>query len=230
MIPGGLRSAAAALRYWEDRQQIVANNLANANTHGFKAERVFARLVGENLVAADTATDLTQGNLTSTGRPLDLALEGPGFFVIETADGERLIRGGAMHVDDAGRIVTARGEPLLGDDGPIVIPPGAVEIAADGEVRVEGRSVGRLRVEDVPPDATLAHAGAGRFLTDAARVPVDPDARQVRQGRLEESNVNPIESLVEMITVQRSFAAVQRSVRVIDEVMGTIANRIGKIG
>lgn len=229
MRPDGLLAAAKALRYWEDRQQVLAHNLANADTPGFKAERVFARLIEGEGVVARTATDQSQGTLTPTGRPLDLAIDGPGFFVVDTPDGDRLTRGGAMHVDDVGRLVTAAGHPLLGEQGPIVVPPGAVEIDASGTVSVDGREVARLRMEAVPADVSLVRESGGLYRPDALRMPLDASQRRVRQGHLEESNVSPIESLVDMITVQRSFAAVQNSVRVMDDVMGTIANDLGRV-
>ena len=92
MRTNGLTSAASALRYWERRQEIVANNLANVDTSGFKAERVFARAMGDGLPAVETATDLRGGTLTQTGAPLDVALDGKGFLVVDGPHGERLTR------------------------------------------------------------------------------------------------------------------------------------------
>jgi len=230
MMSDGLLAAARALRYWETRQQVLAHNLANVDTPGFKGERVFARLMEDRLVEAHAATDMSTGALTPTGRPLDLALEGPGFFVVDTPDGDRLTRGGAMRIDEAGRLVTESGDPLLGESGPLVLPPGTVEIDASGVVRVDGRQIGRLRVEAAPAGVTLVREAGGLYRPDALRIPMDPDARTVRQGMLESSNVSPIEAMVDMLTVQRSFAAVQNSVRVIDEVMATVANDLGRVG
>jgi flagellar basal body rod protein FlgG len=230
MKPEGLRTAAHALRYWEDRQRVVAHNLANADTKGFKAERVFARVFQDSLIEAESATDMRPGALTQTGAPLDVALEGEGFFVVDTPDGDRLTRGGALQIDASGRIVDASGYPVLGEDGPIVVPPGRIEIDARGTVRVEGQQVGRFRIETVPPGTRLLRDAAGRYIPDALRTPLAPSERRVRQGYLEESNVSAIESMVEMIQVQRSFAAVQNSVRVLDGVMDRIANQIGRIG
>lgn len=230
MKPYGLNTAAHALRYWENRQQVAAHNLANIDTRGFKGERVFARLIGDSYVAAETATDYSLGALTPTGGALDLALAGPGYFVVETPEGERLTRGGALRLDDEGRIVDSSGHPLLGERGEIVVPPGQLEIDRMGIVRVDGREIDRLRAEMVPPGEQLQRDAAGRFVPPAERTALPPAERQVKQGYLEESNVNAIESMVELITVQRSFAAVQNSVRVIDGMMDTIANQIGRVG
>lgn len=230
MKPDGLLSAAHALRYWELRQQALAHNLANADTRGFKGERVFARLLGETQVAPEAATDLTPGTLTETRAPLDLAIEGAGFFVVETPEGERLTRGGTFEIDETGTLVTERGHAVLGERGRITVPEDArIEIDAMGAVLVDGREIGVLRVETVPAGARLEREAAGLFVPGAERIELAADERRVRQGYLEESNVNTIESMVEMINVQRSFAAVQNGVRVIDGMLDTIANRIGRV-
>src|SRR5262245_37196279 len=118
-MPDGIQSAASALRYWERKQEVLSNNLANATTDGFKAERVFARLLGEAFPIPDASTDLRAGTFKETGSPLDLALQGDGFFVVSTDRGERLARTGSFRLDDKGFLVTADGHPLLGEKGPI---------------------------------------------------------------------------------------------------------------
>src|SRR5690606_7238775 len=163
-IVNGMTRAAHALHYYERRQEVLAHNLANADTAGFKAERVFAQLVGDALPAAATATDLSAGTLQVTGEPLDLALAGEGFFVVETAEGERLTRGGSFSLDADGRIVDANGNPLLGEGGPIVAAGGAVEVDGAGVVRVDGKEAGRLRIDSTPAGASLTHVGANLFL------------------------------------------------------------------
>ena len=107
----GLTRAAHALRYWERRQEVSANNLANANTTGFKAERAFGQLAGDALTVTNTQTDLRAGALSQTHAPLDLALAGDGFFVVQTAGGERLTRGGTFELDAEGRIADCGGQP-----------------------------------------------------------------------------------------------------------------------
>jgi hypothetical protein len=102
----GIASAASALRYWERRQEVAANNLANANTDGFKAERIFARLIGDALPTADATTDRRDGTYRPTGQELDLAVGGDGFFVMGTKDGERWSRGGALTIDPRATLST----------------------------------------------------------------------------------------------------------------------------
>jgi flagellar hook-basal body protein len=126
--PNGMTSAAAALRYWERRQEVASNNLANVSTEGFKGEKVFARMMDGALPEPDAVTDFAPGAVTSTGNPYDVAIDGKGFFVVQSPNGERLSRGGALHVDDKGYLVDASGHALLGDHGPI-------QVSTKGEIQ-----------------------------------------------------------------------------------------------
>lgn len=225
----GLIRASNALHYWERRQEIASNNLANSDTAGFKAERVFARVIGDQVPVADTATDLTVGSITETGEALDLAMADGSFFVVQTPDGERLSRGGSFTIDAQNRIVDAAGNPLLGEGGEIVVKPGSIDIDSQGSVRIEGEDIAQLRVMTVPPNTQLTHVGGTLFLPDAAQADVPPGERKVLQGKLEGSNVNTIDSLVDLISIQRNYAAVQRAVTTIDGIRGTIANDLGKV-
>ena len=236
--PTGLTLAASALRYWERRQEVTSNNLANASTEGFKAERVFARAMEGELPAADSVTDLRGGTLKPTGNPLDLALEGDGFLVVQTPQGERLTRGGAFRLDEARRIVDAYGNPLLGDRGPIVLPEnvaqvqvsrgGEVRAVVGGEAQVDQAVLSSLRLETPVDKATLEHEGANRWRTTGPVRSLKPDEAQLHQGALEDSNVTPVEAIVDMIAIQRAYAAVQKAVTSLDAVRDTAANQIGK--
>ena len=232
MGPGALRRAGQAFRYWETRQEVVANNLANASTPGFKGDRVFARLLAETGgVEPESRTDLRPGALTATGRPLDLALDGEGFMVVQTQAGERLVRGGAFQLDVSRTVVDPDGNPLLGDSGPIVLPEGGeFEFSPRGEVRVDGSVVARLRMVRLEEGSTLSREGSLQFRVDGETSPLEEGDVRVRQGHLEESNVGTVESMVEMIEIQRAYSALQRSVLVLDGVMDRISNDIGKVG
>ena len=222
----GLTASAGALRYWERRQEALANNLANVSTNGFKAERVFARMVSDGMSAADSATDHRDGSMRPTGQPLDLAVEGDRYFVVQTAGGERLSRGGSFQLNDAGQIVDGAGNALLTDKGPVLASKGTVTIDAHGAVRVDGREAGVLRVESAGANV-LQHDGP-LWVPPAARTAVAPNERTVRQGVLEESNVSQVGALVDMIAVQRAYAAVQKALTTLDTTRGTAANEIGK--
>ena len=224
----GLAAAAGALRLWEQKQELIAHNLANANTTGFKAERSFAQLLGDVTPVLGTRTDLSGGAVRTTGNPLDLALEGDGFLVVGTPNGERLTRGGELRLDDTNRLVTTDGHPVLGAHGEIRVPPKTAElvIGRDGTIAADGRPLGRLRLEGVPPDAPLARDGAGRWIPGATRPPAA--GVRVRQGALEESNVNPIATLVDMITAQRAYASIQKAVTTMDAVRSTAVTDLGR--
>ncbi len=203
------------------------SGVASASIGGFRAERVFARMMEGALPVAGTAGPRA-GTLRSTGQPLDLALEGSGFFVVRTAAGERWTRGGGFRLDADGRVVTASGGALLGEGGPVVVPDGGGAIAVDreGVVRVDGREVARLRVETAPPGASLVHEAGTLFVPDAGRAPAAPAARQVRQGFLEESDMGT----VGLISVPRAYAAVRKTMTTRGGVPPAISNRIGKPG
>lgn len=227
-------SIAAAKRYLLRRQEVMANNLANATTDGFKAERVFARVLAEADAGgpvAHAATDLRAGTLQPTGRPLDLALDGPGFFVVATPGGERLTRSGAFQAAGDGTIVDVHGNALLGADGPLVLtgdadaPVRAVAVDAGGVVHADGRVMGHLRIEAVPDGATLQHEGGTHFVPPASRRPL-AEVTGVRQGMLEASNVNALDALVEMITIQRRYGALEQA----DSVGEAIDDRVNQLG
>lgn len=240
--PPSLRAAGHALMYWQRRQEVNANNLANVETAGFRAERVFAEAVAGGIPALGTVVDPTPGGLSETGGPLDLALEGPGRFVVETPDGARLVRSGTFALDADGQVVNDQGYPLMGVGGALILPPGPVQIDNRGVVSVAGERIGALKVvREVEVDRSDSAMGGGTGGPQRASLRDDAFAAMesleeipetqvtVRQGYLEGSNVSALGSLIEMTTIQRSFEAVQNSVRAIDSMMDTVANRIGRV-
>jgi flagellar basal body rod protein FlgG len=228
-MPDGIAAAASALRYYERRQEIVANNLANANTDGFKAERVFARLIDEAHPAPDTATDFRRGTFKETGSPLDIASDSDGYFVVSTPQGERLSRGGTMQLAPDGTLTDLSGHPLLGEKGPITLGPGTVTIDRDGVVAVDGQAIDRLRMETVPAGTELQHDAGTLFVPGGARQAVAIGDRAVKQGFLEESNVNTISTMVDMISVQRAYANAAKALTTLDGIRGTISNDLGRV-
>jgi flagellar basal-body rod protein FlgF len=226
--PNGMSSAAAALQMLERRQQVLANNLANASTRGFKSEAVFSRMMGNALATTDTALDLTPGTLTETRNPLDIAVEGDGFLVTNTAAGERLVRGGAFHLDPNRVVVDDHGNTLLGENGPITLPPGNAEIDAAGLVKVDGKPVGRLRLERVADGSRLQHEGGTQFVPDASRVAIAPDARRIKQGFVEESNVNTMSAMTAMLDVLHRFGAARQTLSTLDSVRGIATTELAK--
>jgi len=223
-----MSSAAAALQMLERRQQVLANNLANSSTRGFKGEAVFSRMMGNALAVTDTAVDLSAGTLTETRNPLDLAVEGDGFFVTSTPGGERLVRGGSFHLDTNRTVVDDGGNAILGETGPVVLPPGAVEIDAAGVIKVDGRPIQRLRFETVAEGTRLQHEGGTRFVPDASRQALAPEARRVRQGFVEESNVNTMSAMTAMLDVLHRFGAAQKTLSTLDSARGIATIELAK--
>jgi flagellar basal-body rod protein FlgF len=227
-----IRSTARTLSYYTQLQALTANNLSNSDTESFKADVMSARLIGDATFPVPvTQTDLTQGTLTQTGRPLDVALDGPGFLVLQTDQGERLTRAGSLALDGANRLADRHGNLVLGENGPIAIPLryASLEIHADGEVVVDGSRIDRLRLETVADPHTLTKEGSGRYLPAGATIPVDPSATVLRQGSTEDSNQDTLKGVVDLVTIQRAYSANVDSLKALDSVLGTVVNEVGKV-
>lgn len=227
-----LKSTAQTLSFYTRLQALTANNLANSDTEGFKADSMSGRLYGDTTYPVPvTRTDLSQGMMTATGRPLDLGLEGPGFFVLQTEQGERLSRGGALALDAANRLSDRHGNLVMGQNGPIQIPLryDSFEVQADGDVVVDGTRIDRLRVETVADTNTLMKEGAGRFVPSTPTEPVDSTTTLVRQGSTEDSNQDTLKGTVDLVTIQRAYAANVESLKALDSVLGTVVNQVGKV-
>lgn len=195
---------------------VVANNIANANTTGFRREGViFAEHLsaldrrGETLSMAHARgrlIDLRQGVLTQTNGRFDLAIEGEGYFALETPDGLRLSRAGAFIPSPEGELMTAEGYRLLDvGQAPVLIPPGAsaVSVGTDGTMSANGVPFGQIGLFGQPEGTQLTHQGGTLFQLDADPEPLE-EAR-IRQGFLEESNVDPVFEITRMIEVQRAY-------------------------
>lgn len=224
----GMTSAAAALQMLERRQQVLANNLANANTRGFKAESVFSRMIGDAVAAADTTVNLTQGSLTETHNSLDVGVKGDGFFVIRTDAGERHIRGGSFELNANRQLVDESGNPVLGEDGVITVPPGDMSINGAGLITVNSKPVAGLRLETVDAKAKLIHEGGTMFVPDVSRKSIPLADRNIHQGFIEESNVNTMSAMSEMIEVMHRYGAAQKSIATLDAARGIAVNDLAK--
>jgi flagellar basal-body rod protein FlgF len=200
------------------RQDVLANNLANASTTGFRAEMQAFRAVpvrGDGASTRVYALESTIGNdtrpgpLQQTGRGLDVAAQGNAWFAVQALDGtEAYTRNGGFQVSAEGQLVTSSGLPVLGDGGPITLPVGAaMEVAGDGSLSAtvgNGRPQQAGRLKLVSPEAPLLRGTDGLFRGAEGDLVADPAAR-VQGGALEGSNVNPIETMVAMIAAARQF-------------------------
>ncbi len=225
----GLQETGEAMKPMMARLEVIANNLANINTTGFKRDDVFP-VVLQDAVAADggrgaplmttrAATDFADGSLTRTNNPLDVAIQGGGFFVVETPAGPRYTRNGNFALAVDGTLTTSRGFPVAGADGPLRFPDvqqlsrGAVAITDTGEISLDGKTIGRLRIVRFERTADLTKDGTSMFIAPPATRPLDasPDSVAVKQGYLEESNVDGIEEMVTMIELMRAFESNQKA-------------------
>lgn len=207
--------------------QIVANNIANAATTGYRQEGVvFSEFVasspGQSSVSMGRAqiqnTSLGQGALTQTNSDLDLAIEGDGFFMVETPSGNRLTRAGSFAPNAVGDLVNMSGFRVLDAGGaPVFVPTGVggVEIASDGTVSAQGQPVGQIGLFQPEETTRLIREDGVLFRAEG---PVGPaDTAQILQGFLESSNVNPIGQVARMIEIQRAYEMGQSFLEAEDE-------------
>jgi len=217
----------------------AAANLANAQTPGYRAEREFFRsaLMGPDsadsqlgqtvnnfgLLGGDRLS-MAQGALQQTGSPLDLAIEGDGFFQIQTANGLRYTRDGGFHRARNAQLVTAVGEPVLSTTGqPITVPPGEVTVGADGVVSVAGGAVASVGIFTFPASAQLTPEGANRYVAPAASAPVLSKTAAIHQGAIESANQDVIQGSLDLIVMQRQAEMMQKALTVFHTEFNKIA-------
>ena len=230
----GMRLASAAMVVRQLQQESMAHNIANVATPGYKASRVFAEVLSESGSGVDPArraarnqkvyTDFSQGQVTKTERPLDLALEGEGFFVVSTPGGESYTRNGNFAVARNEMLVTHAGYPVLSDSGPILLQGSEIQVDEAGVITVDGLESGRLLIRNFASPDQLIRLEPGLFgmPADTEAIEVPPTAR-VMQGCLEESNVTALQEMVRMMSILQQFSTCQR----VTQMMGSTLRRAG---
>jgi flagellar basal-body rod protein FlgF/flagellar basal-body rod protein FlgG len=228
----GYYAACTGLMARTEALDTIANNLANVNTVGFRANHnVFSSLLAttgnsplsvlnqdanDYGILSGTQLDTSQGALVKTGNSLDLAIEGPGYFVVKTDAGPVYTRGGNFHISPQAELVTAAGDPVIGDNNlPITLVGAPISISADGTVSTNGAIFGRLKMVEFAPTANVQSAGGGSYHAPPAAA-VAATRSQVRQGMLENSNVNPMTTAVELITAQRDVETMRHVLTMIN--------------
>ncbi len=208
----------------------AAANLANAQTPGYRAEREYFRsvLLGPDALNSQLGKtvnnfgllggdqlNLGQGPLQQTGNPLDLAIEGAGFFQVQTADGLRYTRDGGFHRSQAGMLVTAKGEPVLSQSGkPIPVPPGEVSVGGDGVLSVAGGIVATIGVFTFAPSVQLTPEGANRYIAPQGATPAPSPDAAVHQGAIESANEDVIQGTLDLIVMQRQAEMMQKALTI----------------
>lgn len=245
-MDSGLYAACTGLMARTDALDTIANNLANSSTSGFRERQTtFSSVLagsGQQLnsqlnvdtnsygLLGNSKLDLQAGSLSHTGNELDLGIDGPGFFAVQTKSGVAYTRNGSMKVSTSDQLVTANGDLVLGANGPIKIPKGAsVTVSGDGTISTDGAIAGKLKIVEFAPTADPQSMG-DTYYTVPQKDVVDSPMSQVRQGMIEGSNVNPVSSVVELINAQRALEGMRHALTMIDtEIDKTAAQDIPRI-
>jgi len=243
-VDSGFYAACAGLRAESQALEVSAHNLANLNTAGFRGRQTtfqsllavsrptvpnVLNLATNNFgVLEGTRLDMTAGNLVATGNPLDVGIEGSGLFAIQTVRGTRYTRSGSFQISSSGQLVTAAGDLVIGDlalkdKGGINVPAGAVSIASDGTLSVNGAVTGRIQLADFAPGTQLTSEGEALLAAPEGSAKV-AEQSALKQGTLESSNVNSIASVVTLIGVQRQAEMLQRAMSLLDNELNRTAS------
>lgn len=257
-MDSGYYAACSGLVARMQALDVTANNLANVSTTGYKTEDEFYGALNASMSAQGAPQsqlnqavnrfgilggdylNMHEGSLDPTGNPLDVALQGSGLFVVQTAAGLRYTRAGNFHLNPQGQLVTSEGDlvmgqggpiklPGVGQIGPITLPQGTIGISSDGTVSVNGSMAGRLTIVDTDPGTELAPEGNLYFTAPDGSVKTAADTT-VQQGVLEASNMNPIDGAIDLVSIQRNAQLMMRAVSIFnDDFNRTAAEQVGRV-
>jgi flagellar basal-body rod protein FlgG len=248
-MPYTLLDIAGVASVKVNQLDLVSNNIANASTPGYKAEHMTAS-VGDNLpdpvsgwtprVRASVYIDFSQGVLERTGNNLDVAIQGDGFFEVETPEGVAYTRAGHFAVDGEGTLTDRMGHPVMGEGGRIVMPGSDsatdVRISPNGVIRVfgtepEGIEAGTLKVVTFEDTSNLKRSANGLFVYagQGEQVIQEPEMRNIQAGYLELSNTSAVQELIRMVDIQRSFELYQKAIHTISEQDHLSVSRVGRL-
>ncbi|MBD3182238.1 flagellar basal-body rod protein FlgF [Candidatus Poribacteria bacterium] len=242
----GVYSATAGMINQQISLEVITNNLANASTSGYKRDELsFSSMLNTlpsvesiypegtkpelDTVTVKYSTDFSQSGVKSTDNPLDLALEGDGFFVIQHPNGIRYTRDGNFFLNDSGQLVTADGYPVLGTNGPINIQNGKLDIDSSGQVILDKTPIANLRLADFQDKSVLVKEGNNVFALSDPNATETASSALVRQGYLELSNVNVVQEMTKMIETMRVYESYQKSLQLINETLEKASGELGKI-
>lgn len=244
----GMYIATSGMQTQMKRMDVVSNNLANIDTKGFKSDNLLSRSFGEilnekikdpnvlNVRTLETGAGIhideihtlfKQGALEQTNRNCDLSILGEGFFAVETPYGERFTRAGNFTVDAYGYLTTNEGYRVLSEDGHIYVGSDDFSVSADGTITAQGVT-NKLRIVTFADNQNLRKQGSNLFYSIGGQ-PSTAANYQIKQGCLENSNVDLTTQMIELINISRNFETNQRVVRMMDEVLGKTVNEVGKV-
>lgn len=245
----GLYVAGTSMITNRQRMDVIANNIANSTTTGFKQDTMVSQSFDDMLISATNEmnvvnstrevgpfntgihvdavyTDFKTGAITQTDSYTDMAIEGNGFFVVETPEGERYTRDGSFGIDAEGYLVTQEGYRVLGTEGQIYVGDGELAVNTAGEVQVNGERTNRIRIDNVADLNTLRKAGNNLYTGAGNTI---NDGYAIRQNALESSNVDVISGIVDMMKVYRNYESSQQVVQIIDSTLNKAVNELGRI-
>jgi len=222
---------------------VVAHNITNMNTAGFKGQDMMfvehlvksrggEKLLGNKLAYARdiaTMTNFNEGPMEKTGNPLDLAITGEGFFVVQTPQGERYTRSGRLKLDEGGQLVNQNGQPVLSSGGqPFTLAPEDTQITVsrDGTISTNNGNLGKLRLVRFENPQLLKRSAGGLFSAEAA--PIDVEQPSISQGMLEGSNIQPIFEMAKMIEIHRTYDNVRSFIEREDERMRNMIREMAR--
>lgn len=235
----GIYSSGAGAQPRTARLEVLANNIANANTTGFKKDNLFIQALKDAGTAnakgdgemkgldARQFIDFSEGSFVETKNALDLAIQGKGFFVLETPQGLRYTKNGNFTLTADGTIVNGQGFPVMGSSGRIQVPQPqkitdmSITVNQHGEISLGSVQLGKIRIADFEDMNQLKKAGNSLFVTEEHEKPASLDGHTtlIRQGYLEESNVEGIHEMIELVELTRSFETDQRTIQAQDSTL-----------
>jgi flagellar basal-body rod protein FlgF len=242
-MDSGYYAVTAGLAAQTQALELVAHNLANLGTNGYRGQQTTFRsllaardssrsaAVSTNFINAaindfgvlgGSRLDLKSGSLAPTGNPLDVAVAGGGFLAVQSPQGVVYTRDGSFHVSSTGQLVTSQGNAVMGEQGPVTLPNGAVAISSDGTISVDGTVVDKLKLAEFAPGTNLTALGNATYSAPAGSAVVAAGS-SVMQGMLEGSNVSATEGVVQLLTVQRSAEMLGRAFSALDGQLNQIA-------
>lgn len=226
----------ASMRTME-KLDYTSNNIANVNTPGFKAEYLTYIMNNSATPSSDKLpsyseslfTDYSQGTLQRTDNPLDVALQGEGFFVLQTKNGVAYARKGDFTLNAKNELVTKSGDYVMGKTGKITVSGNDVRIDDSGNIQIDGSNIDALKIVGFENPEVLIHVGEGVFKDNGSAVPKKDFTPKVANGSLETSNVSAVKEMIQLIDLQRTFETYQKLIHTISEQDKLSTGRIGKL-
>lgn len=236
LAAGGMRSHMQSL-------DIVANNLANSSTNGYKSDSEFFSIFSSEAASDDGSgptaiptierqwTDFAPGLMETTNNPLDFAISGKGFFTVQGPSGPLYTRNGNFRLDTNGQLVTSDGYPLLQQNGqPFKANPAQpIDVSRDGSIQQNGASIGRIKVSEFADTSSLSKQGNNYFKNITTQDPADATAVQIYQGKIEASNVSASHGAVRIVGLMRQFEMMQKAISLSNDMGRKAIEEVAKV-